>query len=129
MHKTAEPKFIKAIGDGCTFGAVSVVLGVRCSATAIAKGNVMLYAISKPKFNQLLKEFEVTQQYFLELTTLRKQKVEEQATEKRDLGNEDEETVFVDPEDAKTELFQLSMQLADQDHDIKSVMSTRGPER
>ena len=125
LNKNAEPKFIKAIGDGCTFGAVSVVLGVRCSATAIAKGNVMLYAISKPKFNQLLKEFEVTQQYFLELTTLRKKKVEEQDATDNISVSGDEDTVFVDPEDAKTELFQLSMQLADQDHDIKSVMSAQ----
>ena len=110
------------------FGAVSVVLGVRCSATAIAKGNVMLYAISKKKFNQLLKEFEVTQQYFLELTTLRKKKMEEQAVTDENNKSEkepDEETVFVDPEDAKTELFQLSMQLADQDHDVKSFVGSR----
>lgn len=120
----SEPKFIKAISDGCTFGAIGVVLGVRCSATAIAKGNVMLYAISKKNFNQLLKEFEVTQQYFLELATLRKKRIEQDAAADETVDDEDEEAVYVDPEDAKTDLFQLSMQLADQEHDVKSFMGS-----
>ena len=88
----------------------------------------MLYAISKKKFNQLLKEFEVTQQYFLELTALRKKKMEEQAVidnDKRPEHEEEDETIFVDPEDAKTELFQLSMQLADQDHDVKKFVGSK----
>lgn len=121
----SEPKFIKAISDGCTFGAIGVVLGVRCSATAIAKGNVMLYAISKKDFTQLLKEFEVTQQYFLELAALRKKRIEEHSVKNNnDMEDEGDETIYVDPEDAKTELFQLSMQLADQDHDVKRFVSS-----
>ena len=126
-QKKGEPKFIKAIGDGCTFGAISVVLGVRCSATAIAKGNVMLYAISKAKFNQLLKEFEATQQYFLELTTLRKTQIEEleAADDDEYSSNVDDDTVFIDPDDAKTELFKISMQLADEEHDTKSLMQNQ----
>jgi hypothetical protein len=88
--------------DGCTFGAVSVVLDVRCSATAIAKGNVMLYAIPKVKFKKMLMEFEETSSYWRKLAILRKKR--------SDKADDDEEGV--DPEDAQTELFQLSMQLS-----------------
>ena len=88
--------------DGCTFGAVSVVLDVRCSATAIAKGNVMLYAIPKVQFKKMLMEFESTSSYWRKLAILRKKR--------SDKADDDEEGV--DPEDAQTELFQLSMQLS-----------------
>jgi CRP-like cAMP-binding protein len=90
--------------DGCTFGAVSVVLDVRCSATAIAKGNVTAYAIPKLQFKKMLTEFESTQSYWKKLAKLRKKKADNFVS----TDDADE----VDPEDAQTELFQLSMQLA-----------------
>ena len=59
-------------------------------------------------FVSLLREFEVTQTYFHRLATMRLRKAER-------FGHEDEmenDGEDIDPEDAKTELFRLSMQLA-----------------
>lgn len=101
---STEPTLLRAVGDGCTFGAVSVVLDVRCHETAIAKGNVMLYAITKEHFLKIMKEFESSAAYWRNLCKLRKKRAEEFITH----GDTDE----VDPEDAQTQLFKLSMQLA-----------------
>lgn len=62
----------------------------------------MLYAIPKVKFKKMLMEFEETSSYWRKLAILRKKR--------SDKADDDEEGV--DPEDAQTELFQLSMQLS-----------------
>ena len=112
---SSEPKLLRAIGDGCTFGAVSVVLDVRCHETAIAKGNVMLYAITKEHFKKIMKEFESSALYWENLCKLRKKRAEEFMTH----GDMDE----VDPEDAQTKLYQLSMQLAAAEEESNQMRS------
>lgn len=121
-----EPILMRAIGDGCTFGIVSVVLNIRIGVTAIAKGNVMMYSITVEKFKKLLLNNPESSTYFDFLAKFRRKKYENGNTNKaNDNGgtSSDEEDDEEDPEDSKTELFQLSLQLANME-DSSDLLSS-----
>jgi CRP-like cAMP-binding protein len=124
-----EPLLMRAVGDGCTFGVVSVVLDVRIAATATAKGNVMLYAIGVDDFKRMLLEDEQSAKYFNYLARFRKRKYDKsdrRASINNDDGtSSDEESDDEDPDDSRTELFKLSMQLANMEHGNQFLGSLR----
>lgn len=91
-----------AIGDGCYFGEVSLLLGVRRTASARTKTQCMLYRIYKHRLLSILKDFPKTEREMKRVAESRQKRLGHYIDpETVPLNPEDE----IDAEDSKTELF------------------------
>lgn len=91
-----------AIGDGCYFGEVSLLLGIRRTASAKTKTQCMLYRISKERLLMILQDFPHTLASMVGVAESRQRRLQHYVDpEKHPLRPTDE----IDAEDCKTELF------------------------
>lgn len=91
-----------AIGDGCFFGEVSLLLNVKRTASARTKTQCMLFKIQKDKLFSVLKDFPDMLEIMLRVAESRQRRLKHYRNpEKYHLSKSDE----IDTEDCKTELF------------------------
>ena len=91
-----------AIGDGCYFGEVSLLLGIRRTASAKTKTQCMLYKVGRQKLLEILHNFPEMAKVMKRVSWSRKRRLEHYVNPtEAPLFPEDE----VDDEDCKTELF------------------------
>ena len=83
-----------------------------------------MFAIEKSNFLKILQENEKTSSYFTHLAKFRKKKYEKNGDDRKSGSNgssnggssEEEDEDEEDPDDSQTELFRLSMQLAEMEN-------------
>lgn len=91
-----------AIGDGCYFGEVSLLLDVRRTASARTKTRCLLFKISKDDLMTVLSDFPDTYEIMVDVAKRRQRRLKHYVNPlKFALAKEDE----IDSEDSKTELF------------------------
>jgi len=91
-----------AIGDGCYFGEVSLLLGVKRTASARTKTQCMLYRVKRSKLLSCLKDFPESMRQMEKVAKSRQKRLAYYMDpEDNELLPQDE----IDAEDAKTELF------------------------
>eukprot|EP00804_Cyclotella_cryptica_P003159 CCRYP_013773-RB/>CCRYP_013773-RB protein AED:0.20 eAED:0.20 QI:2230/1/1/1/0.8/0.83/6/278/680 len=91
-----------AIGDGCYFGEVSVLLGIQRTASAKSRTQCMLYRLAKSKLLSVLQDHPFVQAKMTEVAQSRRRRLAHYLDPKTvplELGDE------VDAEDCQTELF------------------------
>jgi CRP-like cAMP-binding protein len=101
LESAADLTYV-AIGDGCYFGEVSVLLGCKRTASARTKTQCVLYRITAQNLKHLLVDYPDKQEYMLRVAKARQKRIIHYlGMDKSKLSREDEQ----DEEDAKTELF------------------------
>lgn len=91
-----------AIGDGCYFGEVSLLLGVRRTASAKSKTQCMLYRLRKCKLLSLLQDYPTIESKMTNVAQSRRRRLLHYLEPKKvALAPVDE----IDAEDCRTELF------------------------
>lgn len=109
--KNAAASYV-CIGDGCYFGDVSVLLGVRRTASARSKTQCMLYRLRKSALLSLLNDYPAIQSRMINVAQSRRRRVKhflkpnETRLEKGDA---------IDSEDCKTSLFGVDAEVLLQD--------------
>lgn len=91
-----------AIGDGCYFGEVSLLLGIRRTASARTKTQCLLYKITKENLIKVLTDYPEINASMKKVATSRKNRLAHYVNPKSCALSSDEE---IDAEDCKTELF------------------------
>jgi len=98
----AQPSAYVAIGDGCYFGEVSLLLGIKRTASARTKTQCMLYKIDKESLMRILQDFPGTASAMKTVAQSRQRRLLHYIKPKENpLYAMDE----VDGEDRKTDLF------------------------
>ncbi|KAL7536658.1 hypothetical protein ACHAXR_007315, partial [Thalassiosira sp. AJA248-18] len=91
-----------AIGDGCYFGEVSVLLGVRRTASAKSKTQCMLYRLRKSSLLSLLRDYPVIESKMTDVAQSRRRRLAHYLEPNKVALSPGDE---VDAEDSKTALF------------------------
>jgi CRP-like cAMP-binding protein len=114
-----------AIGDGCFFGEVSLLLNTKRTASARTKTQCMLFKISKDRLLTVLKDFPDMLQTMIKVAESRRRRLMHYKNPGTySLAKEDE----IDSEDRKTELFGAEEERVVQEKD-KEMMRVRNRSR
>ncbi len=103
-----EGAIVAALGNGCYFGEVAMLLGCRRTATARSETISVLHTLDEETFNDCLEDAPDVKKYMIEVAKKRQQRVAQ--IDPNYTGIVDtrlESSSYVDPEDAKTDLFRF----------------------
>ena len=90
-----------AIGDGCYFGEVSVLLGCKRTASARSKTQCVLFVADALQFKRTLDDFPAKKEYMLRVARARQSRIISYLSDTVTQESADEQ----DEEDAKTDMF------------------------
>mmetsp|Transcript_29712 Transcript_29712/g.63645 ORF Transcript_29712/g.63645 Transcript_29712/m.63645 type:complete len:859 (+) Transcript_29712:79-2655(+) len=103
-----------AIGDGCYFGDVSLLLGIQRTASVESKTQCMLYRLKKKNLLSLLKDYPSVESKMIELAKRRRKRLAHHLDPQYVWLEPDEE---VDAEDSRTDLFGVDAKKIKNDKD------------
>jgi hyperpolarization activated cyclic nucleotide-gated potassium channel 2 len=91
-----------AIGDGCYFGEVAMLMNCKRTASARTKTQCLLYHVAAEDFRDLLEDFPDREEYVCRVAKSRQRRIVQYLSgdDKTGAGGDD-----LDEEDAKTDLF------------------------
>ena len=110
LNATVDLTYV-AIGDGCYFGEVSLMLDCKRTASARTKTQSLLYALSRADLKRVLRDHPDKSEYMYDISRKRKKRMMKYLNleskgsnkEKEDGGDSDDDEQ--DEEDEKTDLF------------------------
>jgi len=102
LNSAADLTYV-AVGDGCYFGEVSIILNCKRTASARTKTQCLLYRLDAPDLKKLLNDFEDQNDYMHQVAKARQKRIVTYLglDDEEDDRDEDDQ----DEEDAKTDLF------------------------
>jgi CRP-like cAMP-binding protein len=101
LNSAADLTYV-AVGDGCYFGEVSIILDCKRTASARTKTQCLLYRLSADDLKRLLSDFADQTRYMQKIARARQKRIVAYLGLADAEVDEDEEQ---DEEDAKTDLF------------------------
>eukprot|EP00520_Triparma_pacifica_P017727 CAMPEP_0118640342 /NCGR_PEP_ID=MMETSP0785-20121206/4703_1 /TAXON_ID=91992 /ORGANISM="Bolidomonas pacifica, Strain CCMP 1866" /LENGTH=1277 /DNA_ID=CAMNT_0006531725 /DNA_START=175 /DNA_END=4005 /DNA_ORIENTATION=- len=101
LNSAADLTYV-AVGDGCYFGEVSIILNCKRTASARTKTQCLLYRLHADDLKKLLFDFGAQHNYMKKIARARQKRIVSYLGLEEEEIEEDEEQ---DEEDAKTDLF------------------------
>ena len=101
LNSAADLTYV-AVGDGCYFGEVSIILNCKRTASARTKTQCLLYRLQAADLKRLLFDFDEQHMYMKKIARARQKRIVSYLGLNDEEIDQDEEQ---DEEDAKTDLF------------------------